>query len=310
MITETLAGQERLRIGDSITLDGAASAGPTAFAIVGIVSGDGSVPDAAGRLVIVPLASAQALFDVTGVTRVDLGTQPGVTANDLVGNLEDTITTEPYLLEKTSDTADSLRAEMADFSGTLLLVAAVVLFAGAFLIFNTLSMTVAERSRDVGLLRAAGTTRSQVMGFVLLQAFALGSAGIGRRSDRRRSAWPRSTLSWVDAHGPHRPRRAGHLARLDRAGPGHRHPDDAGRLAGAGLAGRSNPTGRGASARSQGRAGRRRPAALAGPRLRRPGRGGAGHLADQFVGRRRIDRRVERRDARLRVRWDRWSCTA
>ena len=201
VITETLAGQERLRIGDSITLDGAASAGPTAFAIVGIVSGDGSVPDAAGRLVIVPLTSAQALFDVTGVTRVDLGTRPGVTASDLVGNLENTITTEPYLLEKTSDTADSLRAEMADFSGTLLLVAAVVLFAGAFLIFNTLSMTVAERSRDVGLLRAAGTTRSQVMGFVLLQAFALGAlgsvvgviAGIGLAS---------LALSWVDATGP------------------------------------------------------------------------------------------------------------
>ncbi len=201
VITETLASQERLRIGDSVTLDGAASAGPTTFSIVGIVSGDGSVPDAAGRLVIVPLASAQTLFDMTGVTRVDLGTQPGVTANDLIGNLENTITTEPYLLAKTSDTADSLRDETADFSGTLLLVAAVVLFAGAFLIFNTLSMTVTERSRDVGLLRAAGTTRSQVMGLVLLQAFALGAigsivgvmAGIGLAS---------LTLSWVNATGP------------------------------------------------------------------------------------------------------------
>jgi putative ABC transport system permease protein len=201
VITETLASQERLRIGDSITLDGAASAGPTAFAIVGIVSGDGSVPDAAGRLVIVPLASAQALFDMTGVTRVDLATQPGVTANDLIGSLENTITTEPYLLATTSDTADSLRAETADFGGTLLLVAAVVLFAGAFLIFNTLSMTVTERSRDVGLLRAAGTTRSQVMGLVMLQAFALGAigsivgvaAGIGLAS---------LALSWVSATGP------------------------------------------------------------------------------------------------------------
>ena len=201
VITDTLASQKHLRIGDSITLDGAASAGPTAFAIVGIVSGDGSVPDAAGRLVIVPLASAQALFDVTGVTRVDLVTQPGVTANDLIGNLENTITTDPYLLQKTSDTADSLRAEMADFGGTLLLVAAVVLFAGAFLIFNTLSMTVTERSRDVGLLRAAGTTRSQVMGLVMLQAFALGAlgsivgviAGIGLAS---------LALFWVNATGP------------------------------------------------------------------------------------------------------------
>jgi len=200
VITQTLAGQERLRIGDSITLNGG-SAGPTAFSIVGIISGDGSVPEAAGRLVIVPLASAQALFGMTSVTRVDLSTRPGVTAEALIGNLEQSITTQPYLLARTSDTADSLRAETADFRGTLLLVAAVVLFAGAFLIFNTLSMTVTERSRDVGLLRAAGTTRSQVMGLVLLQAFALGAigsvvgviAGVGLAS---------VTMSWVSDTGP------------------------------------------------------------------------------------------------------------
>ena len=201
VITETMAGEERLRLGDSVTLNGGAGAGPTAYSIVGIVTGDGSVPEAAGRLVIVPLASAQTLFGVTGVTRVDLGARPGVTADELIGQLEATIKTEPYLLAKTSDTADSLRAETADFRGTLLLVAAVVLFAGSFLIFNTLSMTVSERSREVGLLRAAGTTRSQVMGLVLLQALALGVlgsalgvvAGVGISS---------LTLSWVNATGP------------------------------------------------------------------------------------------------------------
>jgi putative ABC transport system permease protein len=200
LITQTMASQERLRLGDTVTLSGASS-GPQAFTIVGIVVGDGSLPDAAGRLVIVPLASAQALFDSTAVTRVDLSTRPGVSADELIGQLEVTITTEPYLLQKTSDMADSLRAGTADFRGTLLLVAAVVLFAGAFLIFNTLSMTVTERTREVGLLRAAGTSRSQVMNFVLLQALALGvvgsavgvAAGIGLAA---------LTLSWVSSTGP------------------------------------------------------------------------------------------------------------
>ena len=40
------------------------------------------------------------------------------------------------------------------------LIAAVALFVGAFLIFNTLSMTVTERIRELGLLRAAGVPRS------------------------------------------------------------------------------------------------------------------------------------------------------
>ena len=200
LITQTMASQERLRLGDTVTVS-SASSGPQAFTIVGTIEGDGSLPDAAGRLVIVSLTSAQALFDSTGVTRVDLGTRPGVSADELIGQLEVTITTEPYLLQKTSDTADSLRAETADFRGTLLLVAAVVLFAGAFLIFNTLSMTVAERTREVGLLRAAGASRSQVMSFVLLQALALGAVGsvVGVAAGIGLAAL---TLSWVSSTGP------------------------------------------------------------------------------------------------------------
>ena len=201
LITQTLATQERLSLGDSITLNGGASLGPQAYSIVGILSGDGSLPDAGGRLVVVPLASAQALFDTTGVTRVDLVARPGVAADEVAREVETAITTEPYLLQKTSDTADALRAETADFRGTLLLVAAVVLFAGAFLIFNTLAMTVTERAREVGLLRAAGTTRSQVMGFVLLQALVLGAVGsvVGVAAGVGLAAL---TLAWVSASGP------------------------------------------------------------------------------------------------------------
>lgn len=200
LVTQTLASSEKLHVNDTITLKGG-MAGPTDFRIVGIVQGDGPLPDAAGRLVFVPLPAAQTLFGMTGVTRVDLGTRPGTSVDELTDQLEASITAEPYLLARTSDVANSLRAETADFRGTLLLVAAVVLFAGAFLIFNTLSMTVAERTREVGLLRAAGTSRSQVMSFVLLQALVLGvvgsiagvAGGVGVAA---------LTLAWVSATGP------------------------------------------------------------------------------------------------------------
>lgn len=201
LISETMAAQEQLGVGDSISLNGTVAAGPQPFRIVGIVQGDAPVPDAGGRLVFVPLASAQTLFGTTGVTRVDLGAQAGVSADALTGQLERTISSEPYLLSRQADLAGSLRTEMADFRSALLLVAAVVLFAGAFLIFNTLSMTVSERARDVGLLRAAGTTRSQVMSFVLLQALFLGVVGslLGVLGGVCLAGL---SLSWVQAAGP------------------------------------------------------------------------------------------------------------
>jgi putative ABC transport system permease protein len=177
LVTESLAADEGLAVGDSITISGAVAAGPQAFEVVGILAGNGSVPEAQGRLVITPLAAAQTLFDTTGVTRVDLGAGVRVTPEELMAELEQAITTEPYLLSRQSDIAESLRAEMADFRSALLLVAAVVLFAGAFLIFNTLSMTVSERWREWGLLRAAGATRSQIINLVVYQALLLGAGG-------------------------------------------------------------------------------------------------------------------------------------
>jgi putative ABC transport system permease protein len=201
LITETMAAQESLGVGDSISLSGTVAAGPQPFRIVGIVHGDSPVPDAGGRLVYVPLESAQTLFGTTGVSRVDLGAQAGTSTDALTAQLEQAINSEPYLLSRQADLASSLRAEMADFRIALLLVAAVVLFAGAFLIFNTLSMTVSERAREVGLLRAAGTTRSQVMSFVMLQALALGVVGslLGVLGGVGLAAL---TLSWVRSTGP------------------------------------------------------------------------------------------------------------
>jgi putative ABC transport system permease protein len=201
VVSQTLADEEHLAVGGTISLSGGVDAGPQAYQIVGIVGGDGPLPEAHGRLVFIPLASAQALFGTPSVTRVDLGVTPGTSVDELIGQLEVTIKTQPYLLSRTADLASSLRNEMADFRGALLLVSAVVLFAGAFLIFNTLSMTVAELTREVGLLRAAGTTRRQVMGLVLLQALALGVAG-SAAGVLVGVGLAIATLAWVGSSGP------------------------------------------------------------------------------------------------------------
>ena len=90
---------------------------------------------------------------------------------------------EPYVLASPADIARNLRASSAAFQGTAALVAAIVLFVGAFLIVNTLSMTVGERAREVGLLRAAGATAGQLGRFVLQRRAA---ARRRRRGPRRR----------------------------------------------------------------------------------------------------------------------------
>jgi putative ABC transport system permease protein len=78
-------------------------------------------------------------------------------------------------------TFDSLRTFVNIIRTILLAFAAVAVLVGAFTIFNTLSITVAQRTREFGLLRMVGASRRQVRRNVLLEALAIGllASGIG-----------------------------------------------------------------------------------------------------------------------------------
>ncbi len=175
LITERLASQDGLALGTSLMMQGAGE--PIAFRVIGIIAGDGPLTGAFGRTVVVPLQTAQTVFASPGVTRVDIGLTAGTDPATVSKALESRLVSEPYVLSSPQDLAASLRASTTDFQATTTLIAAIALFAGALLIFNTLSMTVTERIRDVGLLRAAGASRGQVMSFMLTQALALGLVG-------------------------------------------------------------------------------------------------------------------------------------
>ena len=56
----------------------------------------------------------------------------------------------------------------------MLIFAIIALLVGAFMIFNTFSITVAQRTRENGLLRALGASKRQVLGSVLAEAVAVG----------------------------------------------------------------------------------------------------------------------------------------
>lgn len=176
LVTERLAADDGLRLGDAVTFQGGVD-GPVSLEVQGIVAGDGPFIGSGGRTVIVPLRTAQRLLGIDAVSRVDILVGEGASRAEVTSALEVALTAQPYVLSSQADLAASLRASTADFRATTALIAAVALFVGAFLIFNTLSMTVTERIRELGLLRAAGVTRGQLTRFVLVQATVLGVAG-------------------------------------------------------------------------------------------------------------------------------------
>jgi putative ABC transport system permease protein len=175
LVSATLAREDDLQVGETIgvaTIDA-----PVYLRVVGILAGDGPWAGSGGRAVVVPLATAQTIFGADGLTRIDIGLDGGTSAASVSDALESTLRAEPYVLSSPRDLGASMRASTGDFAATTALIGAIALFAGAFLIFNSLSMTVVERVRELGLLRAAGASRGQLTSYILVQAIAIGVVG-------------------------------------------------------------------------------------------------------------------------------------
>lgn len=74
----------------------------------------------------------------------------------------------------TEENQSGIKEGLSFFNTFIVTFAAVALFVGAFIIYNTFSIIVAQRSRETALLRAIGASRRQVLGSIMLEALVVG----------------------------------------------------------------------------------------------------------------------------------------
>ena len=70
--------------------------------------------------------------------------------------------------------SDDVESQLQGFNAILYFFAAMALFVGGFLIFNSFNMTVFQRTREIGMLRTLGAGRWTITGSVLREAALLG----------------------------------------------------------------------------------------------------------------------------------------
>ncbi|MFF7369514.1 ABC transporter permease [Streptomyces tricolor] len=182
LIDSATAKRAGYQVGDTVRLsvDGPVLT-PTVSGI--FTTDDGNVA-AGGSLTLFDTPTAQALFGKKGTyDEIDVQAAPGTSQAALKAQLDKALPAE--LVDTTTgeqladDQAQLIASSMSSLKQGLLVFAGIALFVGTFIIANTFTMLVAQRTRELALLRAVGASRRQVTRSVLIEAFAVGAvAGV------------------------------------------------------------------------------------------------------------------------------------
>ncbi len=175
-IDANTASKDHFAVGQEI---GLIARGPVQrFRVAGIVKIAGVTSLGGSTLAVVTLPTAQRLYDKQGrFDQISVAARPGVTPQALVGQIRPLLpataqvrTGEGQAQQATKDTSGLLTV----FESFLLAFGGIALFVGSFVIANTLSITIAQRTRELATLRTLGATRRQVLRSVMVEAFVIG----------------------------------------------------------------------------------------------------------------------------------------
>ncbi|MFI8931059.1 ABC transporter permease [Streptomyces sp. NPDC053474] len=172
------ADKRDVEIGDTLTV--IAAPGSFRVEVVGIVTFRTTNPGAALVFLDTPTAQTKLLGDEDAATSIAVDAAPGVSDAELKRRVAARIGST-YELKTAAEQAESAAAALGGFLDVIKYVmlgfAGVAVLVGVFLIVNTFSMLIAQRTRELGLLRALGADRRQVRRSVLIEAVLLGLAG-------------------------------------------------------------------------------------------------------------------------------------
>ncbi|HET6830095.1 MAG TPA: FtsX-like permease family protein [Solirubrobacterales bacterium] len=175
-IDSITADEEGYEVGQKITVSGVR--GAREYTLSGIGRFGSGIPLGGASFALFTLPEAQAITGKVGeLDNIDVEAASGVSADELSARLNAALPNDAEAKTGAEDAAEQSAdiKEGFSFLTTFLLVfAGISVFVGAFLIFNTFSITVAQRTREFGMLRTLGASSRQVLATVFGEALMLG----------------------------------------------------------------------------------------------------------------------------------------
>ncbi len=178
-LDQSAAEESGLALGETLKL--ASVERVASYRIVGLTKlGSASFGGASIANLILP--EAQRITDKRGeFDEILIAADEGVSEPTLAERVKRQVADPALLVETAKENAernsDQIRDDLGFLRIALFVFAFVALFVGAFLIFNTFSITVAQRIKEFGMLRTLGAGQGQILTSVIVEALAIGIVG-------------------------------------------------------------------------------------------------------------------------------------
>ncbi|MCU0520855.1 MAG: ABC transporter permease [Anaerolineae bacterium] len=181
VLVQSFAEDNDIAVGRSIQV--VAGGAVESLRVVGLIAKEGAGQLNNGAFGAIPLVTAQRLYDRDGkVDQIDLVVKSSSASGPRLARLKDELQAHvgaDYAVVYPAAQGQRMTQMLGNYQIGLNFLSGIALFVGAFLIFNSFSMNVVERTHEYGTLRTIGMTRSQVTRQVLIEAVGLGVVGSG-----------------------------------------------------------------------------------------------------------------------------------
>jgi len=176
VVDKETAADEDFEVGEMI---GVQSEGPVErLRVSGIVQFSSGLTIGGATLAGFDLPTAQRLFNKVGrLDEIAVAAKPNVSDAQLLREIEKILPAEAEVrtgVEQASSDAEETSEFISFLQGFLLAFGGIALFVGSFVIANSLSITIAQRTREFATLRTIGATNRQVLGSVVVEALVVG----------------------------------------------------------------------------------------------------------------------------------------
>jgi putative ABC transport system permease protein len=177
VIDRATANKYGFKVGQQVTVAGREPR--KNYTVSGVATLGDSDNLAGSRMVVMTLPEAQRMTGHHGYDEISVAAAGGTSPDELKAAIANKLGGREFTVRTGKEQADKQAQDLSDALGfirtALLVFAGVALLVGGFLIFNTFSVTVAQRSREFALLRTLGASRPQLLRSVIVETIIIGA---------------------------------------------------------------------------------------------------------------------------------------